>query len=174
MDVLRKGSISLLFLTIGVAGFAQSEAPAQKEAPSAQTEPASQNEAGSQETPAAPRIRHRSYGPPCWKQAGMTADMVNQRWKIEDQQKVTIAGVCSEASTSPQQKHDKIEQIHANTKQAIAKIIPGDTLAKFNKCEADLEKSRPASASKKQLGPCGGTIPTAGAEHDHGSMKMNQ
>ena len=173
MDVLRKGSISLLFLTIAVAGFAQSEAPAKKEEPSAQSEPAAQNEAGAPEAPGVPPAHRRSVGPPCWKQAGMTPDMVNQRWKIEDQQKITIAGVCSEASTSPQQKHDKIEQIHANTKQAIAKVIPAETLAKFNKCQADLEKSRPASASKKQLGPCGGTIPTPGTEHDHGSMKMN-
>ena len=168
MAVFRKGSISLLFLMIAVSGFAQSAEPADP----AQKESAAQNEPASQETPAAPRMRRRTYGQPCWKQAGMTPDMVNQRWKIEDQGKVSIAGVCSEPS-SPQQKHDKIEQIQANTKQAIAKLIPADTLAKFNKCQADLEKSRPASASKKQLGPCGGVIP-AGSEHDHGSMKMNQ
>ena len=172
MDVLRKASISLLSLTIAVAGFAQSQASAQKDEPSTQSEPAGQNEAGAPETPGVPPAHRRSFGPPCWKQAGMTPDMVNQRWKIEDRQKTNIAGVCRETSTSPQQKHDKIEQIQANTKQAIAKVIPAETLAKFNKCQADLEKSHPASASKKQLGPCGGTIPTPG-EHDHSKMKMN-
>jgi len=173
MHVFRKGSISVLFLVMAVSGFAQSAEPAQNE-PAAQSEPAAQNEQAPTDAPAAHRMHRRNYGPPCWKQAGMTGDMVNERWKIEDQQKVSIAGVCSEASTSPQQKHDKIEQIHANTKEAIAKLIPADTLEKFNKCQADLEKRQPASGPKKELGPCGGTIPTPGAEHDHGSMKMNQ
>ncbi len=169
MRVLRQGSVALLFLMIAASGFAQSA----QTAPSAQGAPAAQNDGSSQESPSAPvHVRRRSNGPPCWKQAGMTPDMVNQRWKIEDQQKANIAAVCSEPSTSPQQKHDKIEQIQANTKEAIAKLVPAETLAKFNKCEADLEKSRPASAPKKQLGPCGGTLPT-GSEHDHGSMPMN-
>ena len=168
MRVLRHGWIAFLFLMFSVSGFAQST-------PSAQSEPAVQGDGASQEGPSAPvNIRRRSNGPPCWKQSGMTPDMVNQRWKIEDQQKANIAAVCSETSTSPQQKHDKIEQIHANTKEAIARVIPSDTLAKFNRCQSDLEKSRPASASKKQLGPCGGTLPAAaGSEHDHGSMQMN-
>jgi len=164
MQVLRTGSVSLLFLMIAVSGFAQST-------------PAAQPEAATPAAPAAnPQVRRRNHGPLCWKQAGLTPDMVNQRWKIEDQQKTTIASVCSETTTSAQQKHDKIEQIHANTGQAMSKLIPADKLAKFNKCEADLEKSRPAPASQKQLGPCGGTIPTpaaSGMEH-HDGMQMNQ
>ncbi len=164
MGLLKNGSISLLFLMIAASGFAQSAAT--------ETQPPSNETA-----PAARMARRRNYGPPCWKQAGMTPDMVNQRWKIEDQQKLNIAAVCTDASTSPQQKHDKIEQIHANTAQAVAKVIPSDTLAKFNKCQADLVKSRPASASKKELGPCGGTLPapasdTAGMEHHHDGTKQ--
>jgi hypothetical protein len=86
--VLRNSSIALLFLTLGVAGFAQSpETP--------------------QDTPAssvvARRARVANHGTPCWKQAGMTPDMVNQRRHLDDQQKVKIAQVCSESSTSPQQ-----------------------------------------------------------------------
>ncbi len=157
------GSVSLLFLLVAISGFAQSA-------------PAAEDQAAPPETQTdAPAAHRRSYGPPCWRQAGMTPDMVNQKWKIEEAQKQSIAAVCSEPSTGPQQKHDKIVQIHAQTAQEMAKIIPADELAKFNKCQADLEKSRPSSASKKQLGPCGGVIPTPGGmEHQHDGAPMKQ
>ena len=168
MNILKYGSISLFFLMIAVPGFAQSTPPAaKKKAPS-----------GVSSVVYADRRRH---GPPCWKQAGITPDMVNQRWKIEDDAKVEIAAVCRETTTGPQQKHNKIDQINAKTKQEVADLIPADKLAKFNQCEADLEKTHPASASEKKLGPCGGTIPTnvnpqgsEGMEHQHGGAPMNQ
>jgi hypothetical protein len=91
----------------------------------------------------------------------MTAEMVNQRWKIEDDQKVKVTGVCSEPSSSPQQKHDKIEQIHAETDQAIAKLIPEKELKTFNECQAQVVASRPKAAGQKELGPCGGVVPAS-------------
>jgi len=165
MLVLQNGSIALLFLTIGVAGFAQSGATTQG-------------------SPAANQpVHHRArVGTPCWKQAGMTADMVNQRWHIEDEQKMKIARVCTEPSTSAQQKHDKIDQIHADTDRAIAQLIPTQELRAFNKCEAELDQRRPKTASQKELGPCGGVIPAStsadgttapGPEHRHTNTPPN-
>jgi len=112
----------------------------------------------------------------------MTPDMVNQRWQIEDQQKVRIAEVCTEPSTSAQQKHDKIDQIHADTDRSIAHLIPGKELAAFNKCQADLEQRNPKPAGQKQLGPCGGFIPpdsgstdvAAAPEHRHNATPANR
>ncbi len=118
--VLRNSSIALLFLTLGLPVFAQSDAT-------------------TQDSPAADRpVYHRArVQTPCWKQAGMTPDMVNRRWHIEDEQKVKIARVCTEPSTSAQQKHDKIDQIHADTDHAIAQLIPTQELKAFNKCQAE-------------------------------------
>jgi len=157
MSVWKYGSVSLLFLLLAASGLSQSA-------------PSDEDQAAPQEAqPSAPVRHRRSYGQPCWKQAGMTPDMVNQKWQIEEQQKQNIAAVCSEASTGPQQKHDKIEQIHAKTAQDLAKVVPAEELSKFNKCQAELQKSRPSSAPKKELGPCGGTIPSSehGMEHHH-------
>jgi len=157
MSFLKYGSVALLFLLLGVSGFAQSA-------------PADDDQAAPSETaPTARAQRRRSSGPPCWRQAGLTPEMVNQKWQIEEQQKQNIAAVCSETSTGPQQKHDKIEQIHAKTAQELAKVVPAEELAKFNKCQSELEKSRPSSAPKKELGPCGGTIQGSehGMEHHH-------
>jgi hypothetical protein len=98
MLVQRNSSMALLFLALGLPVFAQS------------TETAQNSPAADQPVP------RRARGQvPCWRQAGMTPDMVNRRWKLEDQQKVSIAQVCTEPSTSAPQKHDKIEQIHADT-----------------------------------------------------------
>ena len=157
MSVWKYGSVSLLFLILAASGLPQSA-------------PSDEDQAAPQDTqPSAPAQHLRSYGQPCWKQAGMTPDMVNKKWQIEEQQKQNIAAVCGETSTGPQQKHDKIEQIHAKTAQDLAKVVPAEDLSKFNKCQAELQKSHPSSTPKKELGPCGGTIQSTehGMEHHH-------
>lgn len=142
----RIEQVGLLFLAISTWGFAQSPQVASNSDQNSQT-------ASEVHTP------RRLLRAPCWRQAGMTPDMVNQRWKIEDEQKGKIAEVCTEPSTSAQQKHDKIEQIHVETDQAIARLIPGKELQAFNQCQAELEKSKPRPTGQKELGPCGGVIP---------------
>jgi len=159
MRIIRNSSIALLFLMLALQGFAQSAEPAPESSPAA----------------GAQTHRARAHrGVPCWRQAGMTPDMVNQRWHIEDEQKVKIAQVCAEPSSSAQQKHDKIEQIHADTDRSIGHLIPTKELAAFNKCQADLDQRFPKPAGQKELGPCGGVIPdaaladvAAGPEHHH-------
>jgi len=140
-------SVLLIFVGCGTIGFAQTSATAKPGV--------------AHVDPVARRLQARVSGTACWKQAGMTPDMVNQRWKIEDQQKTEIAQVCNEPSTSPQQKHDRIEQIHAETDHAIAQLIPSRELSAFNRCQAELESSRPKPAGQKELGPCGGAIPAS-------------
>jgi hypothetical protein len=167
MRFLKYGCVSFLFVMTAVAGFAQSMPAAED-----QTAPAD----SSTTTHAARRRYHHTL---CWKQAGITPDMVNRRWKIEDNQKVEIATVCRDPKTNAQQKRDLIEQIHANTEQAIGQVIPSAELAKFNKCEAASPKTAPASAPGKELGPCGGVIPkdaadeSHGMEHEKGAAPMN-
>jgi hypothetical protein len=165
--VLRNSSIALLFLMVGLPGFAQSSATTHESPAQARLE--------------ARRERAHRYGTPCWKEAGMTPDMVNQRWSIEDQQKVKVAQVCGEPSTTAEQKHDKIEQIHADTDRAIAQLIPTKELTAFNKCQAERDQNRPKPVNQKELGPCGGVIPTSVAadattapEHRHTATPANR
>ena len=165
--VVRNSSIALLFLMMGLPGFAQSPAANPDSTPEAQVAPRS--------------TRAQRHGPPCWREAGMTADMVNRRWSIEDQQKVKIAQVCAEPSTSAEQKHDKIQQIHADTDRAIGQLIPAKELAAFNKCQAERDQNRPKPANQKELGPCGGVIPASVAadasstpDHHHTATPANR
>jgi hypothetical protein len=152
MRVLRNGVPAVVFLVLVVPAFGQSTETPQ----AAPTEPASR------EAPARPRPR-RIAEAPCWKQAGLSADMVNRRWKIEDQSKMKIEAVCNDPTTSAQQKHTKIEEIHGETDQEIAKLIPSKELQVFNSCQAALDKKPPKPP--KVLGPCGGVIPSTDATH---------
>lgn len=164
MLVQRSSSIALLFLALGVPVFAQSTGPSQNDP------------AVDQPVPHRARLQA-----PCWKQAGMTADMVNKRWGLEDQQKTRIAQVCTEPTTSAQQKHDKIEQIHADTDRAMAQLIPVKELKAFNKCQAEVDQRHPKAPGEKELGPCGGVIPASGSadgtpapEHSHSNSPKHQ
>jgi hypothetical protein len=157
MRAFRYISISLLPLILAVTGSTQSTQPSD-------TPPADSVPSAPSARP--PRVRQV----PCWKQAGLSPEMVNQRWKIEDQQKTKIESVCSDPITTAKQKHDKIDGIHEETTAAIAKLIPAKQLQEFNKCQAELDSKRPKKAGQKELGPCGGTIPTpadASSPHQH-------
>jgi hypothetical protein len=126
----------------------------------------------SADQPAVPNQRYGRYRAPqtalCWKQAGISPEQVNQRWHIEDRGKARIAGVCSDASTSAEQKRAKIDEINAETDQEVANLIPANQLQAFKSCQAELDKKRPKTPGEKELGPCGGVISqSAPAASDH-------
>lgn len=117
---------------------------------------------------------------PCWRVAGLSPEIVNQRWKIDDDAKTKISAVCTDNALSAQQKTDKIHQINAEKDQEFAKITPADKLATLNTCQAQRDRenaARPGTA-KKELGPCGGSLPTvpaAGAHaHEHPAANPKQ
>jgi hypothetical protein len=145
-----------LILLAGVGTVAESAAQAQTPSPQDESQPASEHGA-----------RRRVPSIPCWRQAGMTSQVVNERWKIEDRGKSRIAAVCADASLSPQQRHDKILQINVETDQEVAKLIPVKQLEAFNSCQAELDKNRRKIAGQKELGPCGGVIPPSTTDLSH-------
>jgi len=162
MRIFRLAALSLPLLTAFALAQASQTTPTDASKPDATSKSATSK-------PVVPRTP-RKRQPTCWKQAGMTADMVNKRWKLEDDGKVKIAKACTDTSLNPQQKHDRIQQINADTDQAIAKLIPAKELEAYKSCQAAWDKAHPKPAAKKELGPCGGTIPPNAAAADHSSM----
>jgi hypothetical protein len=155
MRSLRFGSPALLLVLFVAPALAQSNGAPETSSPdSAPAKPAT--------------TALRRHQPPCWRQAGIAANQVNQRWKLEDQGKARIAAVCTETSTSAQQKQTKIQMINTETQQEIASIIPAKQLQAFNACQSDYEKNHPKPASEKELGPCGGVIRGSAAEESVG------
>lgn len=168
MVSFRIGCVGLFLLTFCSLGLAQSSPGNTRTAESSQPAAQSANvgSAASAQPETAARARRRGHPTPCWRQAGLTPDIVNQRWKLEDEQKTQIAAVCAEPSTSAQQKHQKIEQIQVETDQAIARLIPIKERKAFDQCQAELERSKPHATGDKELGPCGGMMPSDEMSND--------
>jgi hypothetical protein len=95
--------------------------------------------------------------------------MVNQRWQIEDNSKTKISAVCTDTSLSADQRLAKIHEIHQQTDAEIAKLIPEKELSAFKACQAEHDKQNASHAKtpQKELGPCGGVMPSAGAMSGH-------
>ena len=157
MRTFALASPALLLALLAVPALAQSDASSDKAA----------------ESPAIPATHRGRRQPPCWRQAGIAPNLVNERWKIEDQGKSRIAAVCTETGTSAQQKQNKILMINSETQRAIASIIPAKQLQAFNACQVDYNKTHPKPASEKELGPCGGVIPGSAAEEAAAMDHMN-
>jgi hypothetical protein len=153
MRVLRDAGFVLLLFVL--PAFSQSTDTSQQATPEQPktAETPSQNSS-------APVVHRHHDRVPCWRVAKISPDLVNQRWKIEDQGRVEIAAVCRDTKTTAKQKQEKIHAVHQEKDEEIANIIPADQLKAFNACEAEREKARPKTSSKeKELGPCGGIIP---------------
>lgn len=160
----RNLAFAFLLLIFSLPLLAQSGDTQQAAPDQGQTEPAAPG------APAGGHFRPRRQ-PPCWKEAGITADMVNERWKLEDNAKTRISAVCTDTSLTADQRLTKIHEIHQETDAEIARIIPDKELTAFKACQAERDKQNASRAKtpQKELGPCGGVIPSGGAmsEHQH-------
>ena len=97
--------------------------------------------------------------------------MMNQRWQIEDNAKTKISGVCTDTSLTADQRLAKIHEIHQESDAEVARIIPEKELTAYKTCQAEHDKQNASRAKtpQKELGPCGGVMPSGGAmsEHQH-------
>lgn len=171
MWTVRNFVLVFSFFALSLPVFAQAAGDAQQPAaqepdqaqPSTPDQPQEGAPAGSSNRPQ----RHT----PCWRIAGISPQMVNERWQIEDKAKTKISGVCNDPSLGPDQRTSKIHEINAQTDAEIAKLIPSSQLSAFKQCQAERDRekaSHPSRTPQKQLGPCGGVIPSSNmGAHDH-------
>ena len=185
MSVVRTELCAALLVVLTVPLLAQSDpnvpaSPAQPTSQQPEAAPNSPRALGESAPPPGSTLQRRAGQVPCWKEAGISAAKVNERWQIEDNAKVKIAEVCSDSSLTAEKKRDKIRQINEETEQEVAKIIPAKELEAFKACQAqrDREKAnRPGRTAVKPLGPCGGVIPAESEAHGHShehQMNSNQ
>jgi hypothetical protein len=166
MRVKRIGVPAVLTLASALAGLSQSSNRVQID-PSARSspqDPAAQPspQAPAESAPSAAQFTRRGRQTPCWRIVGIAPEAVNQRWHIEDKAKGQIGAVCTDPSLAPEKKRDRIHEINQETEQEIAKIIPANQLAAFKQCEE--KRKSPKTSGEKEVGPCGGIIPT---QHSH-------
>ena len=186
MCVSRSGLWPVVLLVLALPLLAQSAQNAPTTPPeqsSPQTSPAETSPQApaepAQPQPAPPGARTVRPGRQvvCWRDAGISPKMVNQRWQIEDNAKAKIAAVCSDDALTSEKKRDKLRRIDEQTEQEIAKIIPAKQLKAFKACQAvrDRENAQlPRRTPQKELGPCGGVIPAQpSAAPPHGHQHSN-
>jgi hypothetical protein len=113
----------------------------------------------------------------CWGEAGITPDKINEQWKIQDAGKVKISGVCSDPKLTPEQRLAKIHGINEETDKEISRLIPAQQLSVYKSCmtqrEAAKAKAKAKGPQPKELGPCGGSVPSSSKDHgshDHSTM----
>jgi len=171
MRSVRNLLLVSLFFALSLPLFAQAEGDAQQPAAqgSEQAQP-SNNQDQPQDAPPADTSTRPNHQTPCWRVAGISPEMVNQRWKIEDDAKTKISGVCNDPPLGPDQKHSKINEIKAQADEAITRLIPSSQLSAFRQCQAERKNDKPSRRSRtpqKELGPCGGVIPSSSSMGSH-------
>lgn len=117
---------------------------------------------------------------PCWKVAGIAPATLQQRRSIEQNAKAEIAAACADSSLTPQQRHQKIQQIHQQTMQSVEALFTPQQQAALKACrQAREEAAQSASQSHPQNtsteaphpqgGPCGETTEPASTSNNAAS-----
>ena len=60
---------------------------------------------------------------PCWQQAGISQAALQKRKQIEESTRGQVESVCSDSSLTPQEKQQKIHQLHEQAHQQVQGLI---------------------------------------------------
>jgi hypothetical protein len=108
-------------------------------------------------TPISPRgttPTHPLHQKPCWQQAGISQSAIQQRKQIEESTHSQIESVCSDSSLTPQQKQQKIHQLHEQAQKQVGGLISSQQEAALKSCRASRgEGAHPGGMHTG--GPCG-------------------
>ncbi len=88
----------------------------------------------------------------CWKQAGISPAVMQQRKAIMEAAKSKLLDVCRDESLTPQQKKEQIHQIHQEAAQQAEALIPAAQMEALKKCQAANSKGEHPA---RTTGPCG-------------------
>ena len=101
-----------------------------------------------------PTTRH-GHHEPCWKQAGVSQSAIEQRRQIEATTRSEVESVCSDSSLTPQQKHEKIRQLHQEARQQADRLITPQQEQALRSCRAKYGAVAHGGGMHTGVGPCG-------------------
>ena len=96
---------------------------------------------------------------PCWKQAGISQQVQQQRRQIEDNTRAEVQSVCNDSSLSQQQKQAKIRQIHQQSKQQIQGLMNQQQWQAVESCRSQRSTSGRSMGKIARGGGGGGQGP---------------
>jgi hypothetical protein len=128
-----------------------------------------QNAPPSGSSPSAPPPARQE---PCWKQAGITRQVMEQRVQIERDAHSQVASVCEDSSLTPQQKREQVKQIRQQAEEKANALIPSEQLNALNACRQ--QRHRGNMIHKAGGGPCGNFADPPGRQgDDNGNISGN-
>ncbi len=98
----------------------------------------------------------RARPEPCWQVAGISQSAMQQRKSLEENARSQLQSVCNDSSLTPQQKREKIRQIHQQTEQQVEGAITPQQRQALQACRQKRgEGAHMARGGRKGEGPCG-------------------
>ncbi len=83
----------------------------------------------------------------CWKQAGLTKDVVEQRKSIVSGAKAQIRSIESDTTLSPAQQKQQIRQIRVNARQQAGKLMTPEQQEALRRCRQERIEARQNSTA---------------------------
>ncbi len=102
----------------------------------------------------APTATHPTHQKPCWQQAGVSQSAMQQRKQVEENTRSQVESVCSDSSLTPQQKQQKIHQLHQESQQQVNGLITPQQEAALKSCRESRGEG-PHMGAAHSSGPCG-------------------
>lgn len=112
---------------------------------------------------------------PCWQQVGISKDVIDQRDSIQQDTHSQVQSVCADTSLTPQQKNQKIREIHQEAKQKMSGLISEEQQQQLETCRKGRAENSPVAAGVKHpgAGPCGEMVsPNAGRTGGSGAAGL--
>jgi Spy/CpxP family protein refolding chaperone len=133
---LQFALLSVIFSTAAL--FAQSEAP-----------------------PSAPPSRQE----PCWRQAGISQSVMEQRHGIERDTHSQVAAVCENSSLTPQQKQQQAREVREQGQQKMDALVTPQQLSTLHACQQQRGTYHPNNGGHPGgPGPCGNFAASQGRQ----------
>lgn len=72
---------------------------------------------------------------PCWEVAGISKSAMEQRRGIQQRTRSEIEAVCADAALSPQQRQQRIRQIHEQSKHELDALVSPQQMQSLKSCQ---------------------------------------
>jgi TolA-binding protein len=92
---------------------------------------------------------------PCWQQAGVSQSAMQERKQIEENIHSQVESVCSDSSLTPQQKQQKIRQLHEEAQKQVGGLITPQQEQALKSCRAGRGEAPHMGGMHAGGGPCG-------------------
>jgi len=143
MTKIKRSALFIILLAMFAVGTLQAQTSS---SPGAMTSPRGTN------------TTKPAHKEPCWQVAGISQSAIQQHHQIEENIHSQIEGVCSDSALTPQQKQQKIHQIHAQGQQQLNGVTTPAQQAALKSCREQRGEGHGVGMHGGG-GPCGEMTP---------------